>query len=823
MKKLFLTLALSPLISFAAKPFVSFDGNSGDFKVIADGKVAPIFIDNVVNSAGKIAATNLVKDITAVSNITPQVLTTPPSSGAIIIGSVGTPTIDSYIAANKINGKELKGKNEKYILKIIDGNLVIAGSDRRGTVYGIYELSEQLGVSPWYWWADVPIEHRDYAAVIDGEYSDGEPAVHYRGIFLNDEAPCLTSWVKNHYGTNYGNHEFYADVFELILRLRGNFMWPAMWSWAFYADDAQNSATADSMGIVMGTSHHEPMARNHQEWARNRAKYGSWNYVTNQEVIDKFFREGVARMNGTEDVVTIGMRGDGDEAMEKGTNVNLMEKIVANQRKIISQETGKSAKETPQVWALYKEVLDYYDAGMRVPDDVIMLLCDDNWGNVRRLPNEKERKHRGGWGMYYHVDYVGAPRNSKWLNCTPIQNMWEQMTLTYDYGVDKLWILNVGDLKPMEYPISLFLDLAWNPNDIPLKRLNDHTTNYCKQQFGEKYATEIARILNLHCKYAGRVTPEMLDSETYNFENGEFKQVVDEFKALEYDALRVFADLDARYHDAYRELILFPIQAMSNLYEMRYAQASGNAQLVSDCYERDRALCNAYNKNIAGGKWDGMMTQKHIGYTSWNDDFEEKNPAEGMSNTSANTAKSAYIFEQSDGYIAIEAEHYFAKENAANAEWTVIPDMGRTLSGVALMPYAQATDGASITYRMKLPDGIDKVKVTVVTKSNLAFKNSAGHCFTIAFGNNNPIEVNTNKSLNESPENIYSVFYPTVARRVIENEVELTTAKADAEGYVNLTIHPEDPGIVLEKLVIDLGGYQKSYLFMPESPHSSTK
>jgi len=198
------------------------------------------------------------------------------------------------------------------------------------------------------------------------------------------------------------------------------------------------------------------MARNHQEWARNRAKYGSWNYATNQEVIDKFFREGVARMNGTEDVVTIGMRGDGDEAMEKGTNVKLMEKIVANQRKIISQETGKSAKETPQVWALYKEVLDYYDAGMRVPDDVIMLLCDDNWGNVRRLPNEKERKHRGGWGMYYHVDYVGAPRNSKWLNCTPIQNMWEQMTLTYDYGVDKLWILNVGDLKPMEYPISLF-------------------------------------------------------------------------------------------------------------------------------------------------------------------------------------------------------------------------------------------------------------------------------------------------------------------------------------------------------------------------------
>ncbi|MDE6547488.1 MAG: glycosyl hydrolase 115 family protein, partial [Muribaculaceae bacterium] len=369
----------------------------------------------------------------------------------IIAGSTESELIKHLFKNKKINDKDLKGKYEKYVMTMVEKPLpgvekalVIAGSDRRGTIYGIYELSEQIGVSPWYDWADVPPAKHDQLYIADGTYTAGEPAVKYRGIFLNDEGPCLMQWVKNTYGTDYGDHRFYARVFELLLRLRGNFMWPAMWAWAYYADDPENIKTADEMGIIMGTSHHEPMARNHQEWARHRKDYGAWNYATNQETIDGFFAEGIKRMKDTEDVVTIGMRGDGDEAMSAEADVALLKKVIDNQRKIIAKETGKKAKDTPQVWALYKEVLDYYDAGLRAPNDVIYLLCDDNWGNVRRLPNADERKHPGGWGMYYHVDYVGAPRNSKLLNCTPIQNLWEQMELTYDYGIDKLWILNVG-------------------------------------------------------------------------------------------------------------------------------------------------------------------------------------------------------------------------------------------------------------------------------------------------------------------------------------------------------------------------------------------
>ena len=491
---LFLLLWMSVLSVQAADQFVTFAPSEGGLTLYAAGSPAPtIWCSDDDHKGVLMAVENLQADFEKVVGVKPGKVTAAAAGVKIIVGSADkSPLIKQLIKAKKLDKKQLEGAREKYIittlhapLEGIEGDvLLIAGSDKRGTIYGIYELSRQMGVSPWYWWADVPVPTREAVCVRPGVYTDGEPAVTYRGIFLNDEAPCLTGWVKHAFGTNYGGHEFYGKVFELILRLRGNFLWPAMWSWAFYADDPENGKLADEMGVIIGTSHHEPMARNHQEWARKRKEYGAWNYSTNKEVIDQFFREGIERMKGTEDVVTIGMRGDGDEAMSEDTNVKLLEDIVDNQRRIIKEVTGRPAKETPQVWALYKEVLDYYDKGMRVPDDVIMLLCDDNWGNVRRLPNAEERKHPGGFGMYYHVDYVGAPRNTKWLNVTPIQGMWEQLHLTYEYGADKLWVLNVGDLKPMEYPITLFRDMACNPLAYTAENFMQHLRRFCAHAFG---------------------------------------------------------------------------------------------------------------------------------------------------------------------------------------------------------------------------------------------------------------------------------------------------------------------------------------------------
>ena len=715
----------------------------------------------------------------------------------------------------------LQGKREKFIITLVDHQLVIAGSDRRGTIYGIYELSQQMGVSPWYDWADVPVEHHDSIFVNRGIYTDGEPAVRYRGIFLNDEAPCLTSWVKNTYGTEYGDHRFYQRVFELILRLRGNMMWPAMWGWAFYADDAENEKTADEMGVVMSTSHHEPMARNHQEYARNRKGWGPWNYQKNKTNLQKFFREGIERMKGTEQIVTIGMRGDGDEAMSEEADTKLMTNIINDQRKIITDVTGKKASETPQVWALYKEVMDYYDKGMKVPDDVTLLLCDDNWGNVRRVPNVQERKHKGGWGLYYHVDYVGAPRNSKMLNVTPVQNPWEQLTLAYENGIDRLWILNVGDLKPMEYPISQFMDMAWNPRKYDVNNITRHTRDWCAQQFGESQADEAARILNLICKYNGRCTPEMLDKNTYSLENGEWQEVVNQYLQLEADALRQYNSLPASYHDAYRQIILFPIELMSNLHQMYFAQAQNHALYkqgnpkanvwADECerlFKRDSLICDYYNHKMAGGKWNGMMTQKHIGYKSWNDDFEKDTCPELFRVTS----KDGVIICENNGVVEIEAPYYSSKTDAAEAKWTEIPFMGKSVSAMTLMPYTKSVKGASITYKFKMQvsktsdgkafNGKQKVRIHVITKSTLDYLNKGGLTYGVSLDGASPVEVNFNKDLNEKPENIYNIYYPTIATRIVDKVIELELP-ASSDGIHSLTLTPNDPAIVFEKIVID--------------------
>ena len=820
----------------------------GRFTLVSDNSPTPILIDADDNIAVRTAAGNLSKDFGRVCGTDAEISNQANSRRMIIAGTLDSRYIKDLVKRKKIDRSALQGKTEKYIMTTVDNPfdgvdeaLVIAGSDRRGAVYGIYELSEQIGVSPWYDWADVPVAKNANLSIADGEYTAGEPAVRYRGIFLNDEAPCLTGWVKNTYGTDYGDHRFYARVFELLLRLRANFMWPAMWGWSFYADDPENSRTADDMGIIMGTSHHEPMARNHQEWARNRDRYGIWDYASNQETIDRFFREGIERAADTEDLITIGMRGDGDAPMggEEGNdhnyvskdeyNMNLLRRIFKNQRQIIKDVTGKKPEKRPQVWAIYKEVQKYYDLGLRVPDDVIMLVCDDNWGNVRKLPNAEERKHPGGWGMYYHVDYVGAPRNTKWLNVTPPQNLCEQMRLTYDYGVDRLWILNVGDLKPMEYPITLFLDMAWNPEKFSAPETFRHTRDFFARQFGESQADEAARIFTLQSKYAGRVTPEMLDRNTYDLESGEWKQVADEYARLEAEALRQYMTLEPEYRDAYRQLILFPVQAMSNLYEMYYAQAMNHklhaennpqanewADRVEKTFARDAELCREYNKVMAGGKWDGMMTQKHIGYTSWNDSF----PADTLPECFRidDTSAGGFVFTEADGVVAMEAEHFHDSTDAPEAKWTVIPGMGRTLSGVALMPYDKPADGGALTYRMRIDNPADSVDVRVIVKSTLAFKNPEGHRFAIGFDGAGEETVNFNRDLNEEPENVYSIMYPTVARRVVENKVRLKMPAPAADNTYTLRLRPIEPGTVFEKIVVDCGGYRDTYLYMDESP-----
>ena len=611
--------------------FVIANKSGNSFTISENSKVAPIVVSNNDYEGVRRVARYFQIDVKNVTNSEPEILMDrlPDAEEVIIVGTIGkSQLIDDLIEKGKINVDDVNGKWESSVTEVIDNPypgikkaLVIAGSDKRGTIYGIFDLSEQIGVSPWYFWADVPVKKNPNLYVQKGRYLSGEPKVKYRGIFLNDEEPALGQWaIKNYEGFTHG---FYEKVFELILRLKGNYMWPAMWWAAFSTDDPMNPVLADEMGIVMGTSHHEPMTRNQQEWKPWGG--GEWNYETNSEQLYQFWTEGIERMGSRENIVTIAMRGDGDVGMSEETNVALLQKIVEDQRKIIEEVTGKPADQTPQLWALYKEVQDYYDKGMRVPDDVTLLLCDDNWGNVRKLP-EPDQKRSGGYGMYYHFDFVGGPRNYKWLNTNLIPRIWEQMHLTYEHGVDRIWIVNVGDLKPMELPISFFLDYAWDPDAWTTDNLDEFTTQWAEQQFGKEIAEETAEILDLYTKYNWRRTPEMLDARTYNLDNyREFETVVNDYSKLEKKAKALYEKVDEQQKDAFYQLVYHPVQACSNLYELyyanalnqRYAQqgsaaANDMAARVKELFEKDAAITEYFHNELTNGKWDHMMAQTHI-------------------------------------------------------------------------------------------------------------------------------------------------------------------------------------------------------------------
>jgi hypothetical protein len=768
------------------------------------------------------AAAHLRQDLRSVTGNAPA----KGGRNTIIAGTAGkSQLIDKLISEGKISTGELSGKREKYIITIvsnpaegIDKALVIAGSDKRGTIYGIYELSQQIGVSPWYYWADVPVAQSRNLYFKPGVYTEGEPAVAYRGIFINDEAPAFQGWAEEVFGGV--NSKLYEKMFELILRLKGNFLWPAMWGNAFYYDDPLSGPLADEMGVVIGTTHHEPLGRAHEEW-RYLGK-GEWNYSKNPKALQEFWRGGMERMKDFETIVTVGMRGDGDEPMSEDANIALLQRIVKDQRAIISKVTGKKPEATPQVWALYKEVQDYYDKGMRVPDDITLMLCDDNWGNVRKLPDLNAPKRKGGYGMYYHFDYVGGPRNYKWINVTQVQRTWEQMNLTYEHGVDKIWVVNTGDLKPMEYPISFFLDMAWNPKRFNAQNLLQHTEQWCAQQFGEKYAQEAARMINLYTQYNSRVTPELLNDKTYSLDNyNEFATVVDDYKQLALDALRLYNLIPVAYRDAFDELVLFPINGMCNLYEMYYAvamnkryaasydlRANAYADKAKECFQRDSILTEHYNKDIANGKWPHQMDQVRIGYTSWQQPPKSIMPK--VEYIYRETPKEK-VFVEKDGYISIEAEHFARSQGMDAIRWEVIPGLGRTLSGLSTFPqnaYPATSDAVYIEYELQTVSSGD-AEIQVWLAPTLNFNANKGLRYALSVDGGKEEIVNFNAHYRGELGNWQG-------ERIIKTPTKLHIGAA---GRHTLRVRVLEPGIVFEKLTIDFGGLQPSYLGAPESEY----
>ncbi|TGE06175.1 glycosyl hydrolase 115 family protein [Hymenobacter fodinae] len=832
--------------------YVSAKKGKGGFTLAASGKTAPLFASSQDWPGVLRAAKDLQADINRVTQLQSTLSTDQPPKGkeVVLIGTIGkSPLIDQLVQSKKLDVSGIAGKWEASLVQVVekpmagvDRALVVAGSDKRGTIYGIYDLSQQMGVSPWYWWADVPVKQQKALYVAAGRHTQGEPKVKYRGIFLNDEAPALSGWAKEKFGGI--NSKMYVHVFELILRLKGNYLWPAMWGNAFNDDDKQSPVLADEYGVVMGTSHHEPMVRAQQEWKRFGS--GPWNYQTNQKTLEDFWRQGIVNMGTKESIVTMGMRGDGDEPMSEESNIALLERIVADQRKILAEATGKPADQTPQLWALYKEVQEYYDRGMRVPDDVTLLLCDDNWGNIRKLPKAGEKPRSGGYGIYYHFDYVGGPRNYKWLNTNPLPRIWEQMHLAHEYGANQIWIVNVGDLKPMELPISFFLDYAWNPDRIKATDVAAYTQRWAAQQFGEKNADDIADILAKYAKYNARRKPELLDQKTYSLATGEWATVVADYNQLLTRAEAINQKLPATARDAYYQLVLHPVEACANLNELYYTVALNHdaaqkgqvntnelAEKAKALYAKDAEITKRYHA-VAGGKWNHMMDQTHIGYTYWQQPNEQKMP-EVKTLTNATAPATAPVtaarpvaapttgagFQESNGYVSIEAEHYTKAVNGATT-WQNLPDLGRTLGAVTTFPVtatAEAAPGGQsphLQYTITLQQA-GPVTVQAYVAPTLNFTNGQGLRYAVSIDDEAPQIVNLHTGL--AAENGNRPWQQAVAESIIIKNSQHNVAAA---GTHTLKFWRVDPGVVLEKLVVSRGTLPASYLGPPESPAAAS-
>ena len=612
------------------------------FCIAKDGKAATIIVDENDWKGVIRAARDLGDDIRKVTGTASAVMENGPlergslatkgtqewiMDNSIIVGTIGkSKLIDRLIKQKKLDVKKIKGHWEAYLIDEIDGNLVIAGNDKRGTIYGIYEISRRIGVSPWYWMADAPVVHKDELYWSEGRIADW-PAVKYRGIFINDEWPSFGTWCQKHFGGV--NSKAYEKIFELLLRLKANYFWPAMWATNFNEDDPESPHLADEMGIVMGTSHHEPMMRSHREYLQRKEQVGPWDYATNKERVDQFFREGMERNKNYDNLVTIGMRGDGDVAMGKGDdqeNMRTLHNVIDGQRKIIKDIYGR-ADAVPQLWAIFTEVQRYYDAGFTVPDDVTLLFCDNNWGYIRRKGTEKERKRKGGLGLYYHIDMNGGPWNDRWVNTTTVPKLREQLNLAYQSGIDRIWIINVGDLKPKEMPISFIMNYAWDPECVDADNTDGWLREWTQSVLGgvsKDDAKECADIIARYSKYNLWRKPEVQVPGLFNYPeimklNNLWQSVV-----LRCEALK--ERIPASAQDAFYQLVYYPAVASAGVAMMYNAATMGDSLTVCDLMEKDQRLTDYYNKVLAGGKWDGMMLDNHIGYTKWSIPDQNRHP-----------------------------------------------------------------------------------------------------------------------------------------------------------------------------------------------------
>lgn len=612
--------------------------------------------------AGKVA-----KDVEGTLSFCPEICeTVVPAKQAVIAVTAGSGKLAETLCRKISKLGQVEGKRESYAFIVaenpveeIESALVIYGSDKLGTIYGLFHLSELLGVTAMVDWGDCQYVKQDsFVLKEEDSFVSKEPSVKYRGFFINDEWPCCGNWATSHFGSF--NAKMYDHIFEYLLRMKGNYLWPAMWAENFMLDgpDLESMKLADEYGIYIGMSHHEPCMRSGAEYSKVRgpkSPYGdAWSYVTNKEGILKFWEDGVKRSIGHNVFPTVGMRGENDSKMLGedsliSDNVRLLKEIITKQREMIHEHLETDGKKVPQLFAVYKEVEDYYfgggsEEGLRgfeELEDVTLLLCEDNWGNMRALPEAFERNHKGGFGMYFHLDYHGDPVSYEWVSSTELSKIWEQMTEAYEYGVKELWIVNVGDVKFQEFPLNYFMDLAYDFEKWGSSATNstkEYTKAWIESMFGsytsKEEREEIQEVLEGYLKINALRKPESLNDTVYHPAHYlECEKLLSLCGKLEEKNERLWKTLEERgMGDAYFSMIYFSAEASFNLLKMHLysgknhlyasqgkAVANEYDKLVEACIEKDEAL-KTQMAEFKDGKWAGMELASHIGFTNWNDE-----------------------------------------------------------------------------------------------------------------------------------------------------------------------------------------------------------
>ncbi|KAJ3491899.1 hypothetical protein NLI96_g361 [Meripilus lineatus] len=832
------------VLAIGQAPCVAFKSSSTTFPIVDVGKKAtPILVSQDDWPGVQRAASDFAEDIQRVTGVKPALTNVTLSSNSsiafestssrvIIVGTLGKSSlIEEVVNRTGLDVSGVRGQWEAFVAREVKNPIegvgsayVIVGADKRGTIFGMYDHSEQFGVSPWYWWADVPTTQHTELHVTSSGCSHGSPSVKYRGIFLNDEQPALTNWAMKEFTNGTGAaltgspfmSAFYTRLFELLLRMKANYLWPAQWSSAFNVDDSLNQPLADLYGIVMGTSHEEPMMRSIPvEWGL--FGNGAWDYTTNSDFIYNFWINGTERAKPYESLYTIGMRGNGDLPLSESINVALLEKIVSDQRQIFGQVfNGTDVTTIPQVWALYQEVQGYYEDGMRVPDDVTLLWTDDTWGNIRRFPLISERNRTGGAGVYYHFDLVGPPRDYKWITT------YEQMSLAIARKADRIWIVNVGDLKPYELDTEFFITMGWDASVWTPYNLDGFVSSWAKREFDlpDGDSEEVAGIIANLTRFTARRKPELLNSTTYSFTNyREADNALAELKTISDSSTRIYDGLSSEKKAAFFQLVQHPVQATyvlanmwmsSGINNLRASQAriSANtfADQVEDLFEQDFALETQYHQ-LLNGKWDHMMDQTHVMYYYWQ---------QPMANTMPPVVRVQAKKQALPGPMRISPE-------GSLAAWQ-LPGIGRTLSGITPWPRGgdeqnfTAGTGPSVEYDFFTFNTVgNKGTVNIVTYLSPTW-NANGQDRPVAFA----VQIDS-----QAPQTNH--FFPLSAPGsspaawngydgfVANSIITTNNAFTVPPGAHTLKIWMVEPTVIVQKIVINTGGVRASYLGPPES------